>query len=254
MENKEINDIFNLAADTIMKWYQQTHTAITEKGPTRPNLDSELLGMLLAAKAQTSGALTTLATNHILSTHGLLRILVETCAVLRWALNVSAGDEKNKSDEVYKRLLSWELERLYKDKALLEEQCQTPEIKSNLEQIKSGIDSYEKAGIKKLPCVQQLYSDLGKGWGKVYTEFYRRYSRSVHLSRNITQELARVQYENEKPKAILSKDDIESDGDELLNITSISHDINKAIRGFYGWQSDAMWNEYKELESKLVKK
>jgi hypothetical protein len=252
MESKNY-DIFSIVADTIIKWYKQTHTAITEKRPIRPNFDSELLGILLAAKSQTSGALTTLANDHILSTHGLLRILVETYAVLRWALNVSATDEGVKSGEVYKRLRSWDHHRAVKDKALLEEQSQTPEIKSNLKQVKSDIDGYEKAGIKELPCVQQLYSDLGKGWGKVYTAFYRKYSRAVHLNRNVTQELVWIKYEGERPKNILHKDDIEPDGDELLNIASISCDINIAIRDFYGWHFEAIRNEYEQIKSNLAK-
>jgi len=253
MESKGNYDIFNVAADIIIRWYEQTQTTITKRNPIRPNFDSELLGILLAAKSQTAGALTTLANNHILSTHGLLRILVETYVVLRWALNVSSSDEKTRSDEVYKRLSSWELDRLYKDKTFLAEQPQTLETKSNLGQVKSDIDKFEKAGIKKLPCVQQLYNDLGKGWGKVYTAFYRKYSRAVHLNRNITQQLAWIEFENENPKAVLYKDDIEADGDELLNIASISCDINIAIRDFYGWHFETIRDEYERIKSELAK-
>jgi hypothetical protein len=249
MECKGNYDIFNLATDTIIKWYEQTHTTITEKRPVRPNLDSVLLGILLAAKSQTSGALTTLANSHILSTHGLLRILVETYAILRWTLKVSTSDEKTKSDEFYKRLRSWELNRLWQDKKFLQNLSQTEEIKSALKQVEMDIEEYQKEGIEKLPCVEQLYNDLGKGWGEVYTKFYRRYSRAVHLNRNVTQKLAWIHYESETPKAILYKDDIEPDGDELLNIASISCDINMAIRGFYDWQCDTIRNEYKHLES-----
>jgi hypothetical protein len=56
--------------------------------------------------------------------------------------------------------------------------------------------------------------------------------------------------ENQK---LFYKDDIKADGDELLIIASISSDINKAIRSFYDWHSEAMQNEYEELKSKLVK-
>ena len=40
---------------------------------------------------------------------------------------------------------------------------------------------------------------------------------------------------------------------ELLIVASISCDINKAIRGFYDWHSDAMQNEYEQLKSRLIK-
>lgn len=254
MENKENNNVSKLAADTIIKWYEQTHTTIIEKGPTRPNLDSELLGMLLAAKSQTSGALTTLANNHILSTHGLLRILVETYAVLRWALNVSASDEKTKSDEVYKRLRRWDYTRLNEDKKLLENLPRTPKIESALGKVNKDIGKLQEGHIKGLPNNRQLYENLGKEWVEVYARFYMKYSRAIHLNRNVTQKLVWIQNENEKPKAIFYKNDIEPDGNELLIVASISCDINKVLRSFYGWQSDAMQNEYEQLESRLVKK
>jgi hypothetical protein len=103
-----------------------------------------------------------------------------------------------------------------------------------------------------------LFRDLGGGepdqvkeWGKAYTIFYRKYSRAVHINRNVTQKLAWVQYENGEPNSVLYNNDIEPEGDELITIASISSDINKAIRDFYDWQSDAMQNEYEQLKLKL---
>lgn len=260
MESKENYHIFDIMADTIIKWYDQTHTTMTIARKPPSQVNSEVEGILLAARKQTLGALTTLASKHILSTHALLRILVETFIFLAWALKVSASDEKTKSDEVYKRLRRWDYTRLRKHKALLEDLPRTPERESDIGKIKSDIDKLDKAGIKGLPNYKQLFCDLGekpeevKGWKEVYARFYRQYSRAVHLDRNVTQQLAWIQYEDGKPKAVLYKDDIEPDGDELLNIAIISCDINKAIRDFYGWHSDAMQGEYKELESRLVKK
>jgi hypothetical protein len=253
MENEENSDIFNLADDTIIKWYEQTHTTMTIVKPAG-QLDVELMGILLAARKQTLGALTTLANKHILSAHALLRILTETHIVLIWVLNVPANDKKIKSDEVYKRLRRWDYTRLNKDKALLENLPRTPEIESALGKVNKDIEKLQKGDIKELPNNRQLYESLGKEWREVYARFYMKYSRAVHLNRNVTQKLSWVLKESEKPKAILYKDDIEPDGDELLNVASISCDINKAIRSFYGWQSDAMQDEYEQLKWKLVKK
>ena len=206
------------------------------------------------------GALTTLANKHILSTHALLRILIETFVVLAWALKVCTSEEKAKYEEVYKRLKSWDRTRLKKHKALLEELPQTAEIESAIKKAKAGIDQYKEDGVEELPSYQQLFHCLGdkpeevKRWEEIYARFYRKYSRAVHLDRNVTQDLAWMQYENEEPKAILYKDDIEPDGDELLNVASVSCDINKAIRVFYGWHFEAMQNEYRQLEAMLIKK
>lgn len=254
MESNGNHDILSIAAHTIVKWYDQTHTTMTiARKPPSP-LNSEFMGILLAARTQTLGALTTLANKHMLSTHALLRILVETHIFLIWALNAPANEEKAKSDEVYKRFTIWDLTRLRKDKKLLEHLPRTPEIESNIEKVTKDIKKLQKDGVKGLPNIEQLYEDLGSEWKEVYTRLYMKYCRAVHLNRNVTQQLSWIQYENEKPKEVLYKDDIEADGDELLNVASISCDINKAIRGFYDWHSDAMQNEYEELKSKLDKK
>ena len=75
MESKEYHDILNIVADTVIKWYEQTHTTMNIAIELFTGLDVELMGILLAAKKQTLGALTTLANKHILSTHALLRVL-----------------------------------------------------------------------------------------------------------------------------------------------------------------------------------
>lgn len=108
MESKDNCDIFRVVANTRMKWYDQTHITMTIARQHPSRLNSEIMGILLAAKKQTEGALTTLANNNILSTHALLRILVETHIVLIWALNAPANEEKTKSAEVYKRFRRWD--------------------------------------------------------------------------------------------------------------------------------------------------
>jgi len=261
MERKENHDIFSIAAHTIIKWYDQTHTTMTVARKPPSPLNSEIMGIILAAKKQTEGALTTLANKNILSTHVLLRILVETFIVLAWALDADTKKETTKSDKAYKRFRRWDYTRLKKDKALLENLPRTKEIESAIEKAEKYINTFKEDGINILPSYEQLFRDLGgkdpakvKECMEAYAKFYRRYSRAVHLNRNVTQKLAWIQFENEEPKKVLYKDDIDADGDELLIIASISCDINQAVRSFYDWHSDAMQNEYEELKSKLVKK
>jgi len=254
MERKENTDNFIITAHTIIKWYDQTHITMTVARKPPSALNSEIMGILLAAKKQTEGALTTLASKNILSTHALLRILVESYIVLTWALNAPANGEETKSNEVYKRFKRWDYTRLKKDKALLEDLPKTSEIESNIEKVNNDIAELQKDDIKELPRYNQLYDDVfGEESKEMYAKSYRTYSQAVHLNRNVTQILACIEYENEEPKKESYKDDIEADGDELLIIASISCDINKAIRSFYDWHSDAMQNEYDKVKSNLVK-
>jgi len=53
MESKENCDIFSIVANTIINWYEQTHITmnVARKPPSR--LNSEFMGILLAAKKQT---------------------------------------------------------------------------------------------------------------------------------------------------------------------------------------------------------
>jgi len=255
MERKENPDNFIITAHTIIKWYDQTHTTMTVARKPPSPLNSEIMGILLVAKKQTEGVLTTLANKDILSTHALLRILVEIHIVLAWAFNAPLNERKTKSDEVYKRFRIWDYTRLKKDKALLEDLPKTSEIESDIEKVKSDIAELQKDEIKELPPYKQLYDDvLGDESAEMYAKTYRTYSQAVHLNRNVTQKLACIEYENEEPKEELYKDDIEADGDELLIVASISCDINKAIRSFYDWHSEAMQNEYDQIKSWLVKK
>ncbi len=259
MENKGKNDIFNLVADTIMKWYDQTFTTFTIAKSERRGADIELSGILLVAKKQTLGALTTLANKHILPTHALLRTLVETYIVLVWALSYLPNDKKPTSDEVYKKLRRWDYTRLMKDKKFLEDLSQTPKIKSAIGKVKGDIEKLQEKGIKELPNCKQLFRSLGGGdpekekeCDELYARLYRGYSRAVHLNRNVSQQFVWKQGDSEKPK-LLYKDDIEPDGNELWIMATISCDINKAIRSFYSWQSDAIQNEYEEIKSELTK-
>jgi hypothetical protein len=253
MESKENYDIFGISANTIIKWYEQTHTTMTVARKPPSPLNHEFMGILLAAKKQTEGILTTLANKNILSTHALLRILVETHIFLIWALNVPANEGKSRHDEIYRRFRRWDCQRLTKDRTLLKNLPQTPEIESTIEKINSDIEKLRKEGIKERPNIQQMYEDLGSEWKEVYARIYLKYCRAVHLNRNVTNDLSSLQYENGEPIAVLYKDDIEPDGDELMNLASISCDINKAIRNFYDWHSDAIQNEYEQLKSRLIK-
>ena len=136
---------------------------------------------------------------------------------------------------------------------MLENLPRTPEIESNIQKAKEDIEKLQKNGVKELPNTKQLYEDLGSEWKELYARFYMKYCRAVHLNRNVTQQLSWIRYENEEPKEVLYKDDVEAGGDELLNIACLSCCINKAIRDFYDWHSDAMQNEYEQLKSRLVK-
>jgi len=253
MEYKKGYENFNIAADIIIKWYEQTFNAIIVTIKSSSRTDVELLGILLAAKKQTLGILTVLHNEHLLSTHALLRTLIEIHVVLLWALNVEEKEKESKSLEVYKRLKRWDLTRLEEDEKLFKNLPQNDNLKNLIDQISEDINKLKREGIKVLPNCHDLYKDLGDEWIDVYS-FYRKYSQAVHLNRNSTQQLAWMQNRNGKSEAILYKDDIESNGDELLDVASVSCDINMAVRIYYDWHVDSMKKEYEQLKLKIEEK
>ena len=168
------------------------------------------------------------------------------------------GKERADPDDVYKKLRQWDLARLKKDITLLKELSQSPEIESAIKKAEQTKAKLEEDGIVKLPNYQQLFSKLGdnpkeqKMFNEVYARIYRKYSRAVHLNRDITENFIQIENENTSFASMLYYDDIKSDGEELINITCISSDINKCIRSFYGWHIKTIQNEYKHLEKKFI--
>jgi hypothetical protein len=254
MENNKEHDIFNITAQTIIKWFDQTHSTMTIALKNSRQSDTEFMGILLAARKQTLGALTTLANNHILLTHAFLRILVEILGVLLWAFNASEDKNVSKNEAVHKRLRSWDLHRLKKDRALFLDLPQNDEIKKAVYEAKEKIEELKKQDLEKFPKYRDLFLSLGDEWLGIYAHYYRRYSRAVHIDRNTTQQLTWLEKDNDKPKSILYKEDVDPEGYELLDIASISSDINRALRDFYGWQTKGMQKEYEELKLELTKK
>ncbi|MBN2138877.1 MAG: hypothetical protein JW720_13800 [Sedimentisphaerales bacterium] len=109
MASKEGPDTLDSVTHTIMKWYEQTHTTMTIAIKPGSPLDVELMGILLAARAQTLGALGTLANGHILSAHALLRILLETHVLSLWVLVGRSRKNKGEADE------DWQTGKRYLD-------------------------------------------------------------------------------------------------------------------------------------------
>jgi len=251
MKAKQDEEILANATNTIIRWYEETRITITTALKPIKTLDVELLGILLAARKHTLGALTTLTNEHIIPTHALLRVLCEIHIVLLWAMNAPTKKNENKSDAVYSRLRSWDHSRLIKHKNLLENLPETAETKKSIKKIEGNISESKKQGIKSMPSVKQIFDELGQAWAEVYPKFYQFYCRSIHLDRNITQELAHL---DRGSNHILYKNDIEPRGNELLHIASISCDINKMVRNFYDWHVDLIQKEYENLQSMLGKR
>lgn len=242
----------NLVSNAIMKWYEQTFSTITITVNPSSLLDVELQGILLVARKHTLGFLTTYANNHILPTHALLRVLIEIFGVLRWVFNVSSDDKERKHDQVYNRLRSWDLHRLNNDIAILKDLPESEEVKKALTEAEGKRNELKLQKLEEFPNIRDIFLSLGNEWLEVYAHYFRKYSRAVHLNRNTTQQLVWLGETEDKKQAMLYKEDIEPEGYELLDLSSVSADINIVIRDYYGWKNIDLQREYEELKSRLV--
>lgn len=258
MQNKGQDDVFNIAAGMIIKWYEETFSTMIIAVHQRRKSDIELMGILLAAKKQTLGALTLLANNHILPTHTMIRILSEIWVILAWILKPKQNAEKANPDDVYKKLRRWDHSRLSHDIKLHKKLPQTSEIKSALEKMEKDKARLVEAGIKELPRYIDLFPELGETpeekevCQELYATVYGKYSSAVHLNRDVTQNFIRFTNENSESASMLYDDDIKSDGKELFHIICICSDINKNIRSYYGWHIITIQSEYERLREMFI--
>ena len=87
---------------------------------------------------------------------------------------------------------------------------------------------------------------------ELYANVYRKYSRAIHLNRNITEDFIRFTNENDEPAVMLYEEDTKPDGEELFSILCISSDINKHIRSYYAWHITTIQSQYEHLRDMLI--
>ena len=157
MEGKEKGDNFNLVANIITNWYDQTFATLTTPKPAMRQSDIELMGILLVARKQTLGALTTYANKHIIPTHALLRTLIETFIVLTWVLEAPVKGKKPTLEDVYKRLRRWDYTRLKEDNRSLDYQLEIEDdetkvrtLKNYISKVSKKYERLKKGNIKKI--------------------------------------------------------------------------------------------------------
>jgi hypothetical protein len=115
------------------------------------------------------------------------------------------------------------------------------------------VQEYKNESLDRLPKnMAALSVDLEKeqkGWACVYAEWYRYFSRAVHLDMSLVRQMVQPS----GSQILCFADPPEYDSLTLLNCClAMACDINHMVRRHYGWDPDDMQHEYESLAKEIV--
>ena len=197
-----------------------------------------------------------------LSSMALLRVYFELYITLNWCLINDPTSQKDRKDEAYARFRQWDFKRSFEQKRRFKKELEVIEGSSNpeafkdrraeiskaIEKVDSKIEEHRIKGLEPIPNIWRMLKDISKEKTqhspedilRAYPEIYQRFSKAVHPDMDFIQKMVTC-----TEKAYICNCDVNEDIQELkLCLLSMSCDINRMIRDFYGWDSAEMQKEY----------
>jgi hypothetical protein len=166
---ENIEDI-NIISDKINQWFDETFAKL--KTSKRDEVDLIVSAILLACRKYSLAILDLIKNKHIIPAQALLRVLLETYAVLMWCF-VPNKEEEDKKQQVHNRFERWDFLRIKEHKRLLETlNSNQLEYINAIKELEKQIDIYRNQGIECLPTKRTIFEELGKDWMLVYPKYY----------------------------------------------------------------------------------
>ncbi len=188
-----------------------------------------------------------------LSTMVLLRVYLELYVKLCWCLKNDPNPQKDHKDEVYDRFKRWDYKRLTERRKLLNKLLEVTKDNSRSgiceakKKADDSIEEYKKQRLKCMPDVSQIFKELPEDFQEIYPKLYQRFNQAVHPDMDFIRKMV-----INTGKAYVCSCDVNEDIQELkLYLLSMSCDINRMIRDFYGWDSAEMQKEYNLMVKQL---
>ena len=199
----------------------------------------------------------------------LLRVYFELYIMFNWCLINDPTSQKGRKDEADARFRQWDFKRLIEQRELLKKELKVIEESSKPEAFKDRKSEICKAitkadrfiaenktkGLKCIPNMWKMLEDISKEKTRhspedvlrAYPEIYQRFSKAVHPNMDFIQKMVTC-----TGKAYICNCDVNEDIQELkLYLLSMSCDINRKIRDFYGWDSAEVQKEYDLIVKQL---
>ena len=167
----------------------------------------------------------------------LLRVYLELYIKLLWCLIKAPTSQKDHKDEAYARFRRWDFKRSFEQRRLFEKELEIIDRSSKPEDFKDRRTEISKEKTQHSP------EDILR----TYPGLYQRFSKAVHPDMDFIQKMVTC-----TGKAYICNCDVNEDIQELkLYLLSMSCDINRKIRDFYGWDSAEVQKEYDLIVKQL---
>ena len=250
------------------KWFDETFAMYQEKVHPPKRVDLLIMGVLRYSRHCSITTFSLLRQGAKLSSMVLLRAYLELYIKLCWCLKNNPTSQKDRKDEAYVRFSRWDFKRLIEQRKLFKKELEVIEASSKPEALKDRRSEICKAikkadhfiaenktrGLKCIPDIWQMLKDISEEKTRhspedilrVYTGLYQRFSKAVHPDMDFIQKMVTI-----SDKAYICNCDVKEDIQELkLYMFSMSCDINRKIRDFYGWDSAEVQKEYDLIMAK----
>ncbi len=252
------------------KWFDKTFAMYQEKVHPPRGVDLLMMGVLRYSRHCSITIFLLLSQEVKLSTMVLLRVYLELYVKLCWCLKNDPNPQKNHKDEVYDRFKRWDYKRLIEKKKLLKKELEVIEESSKPEAFKDRkseickakkeadgeIEKYKRQKVKCIPDVWRILKELSETEYfqespedilRIYPRLYQRFNQAIHPDMDFIRKMV-----INTGKAYVCSCDVNEDIRELkLYLLSMSCDINRMIRDFYGWDSAEMQKEYNLMVKQL---
>jgi len=239
--------------ETLDKWFEKTFAMYQKNVHLPRGVDLLMMGVLRYSRHCSITTYLLLRQEVKLSTMVLLRVYLELYVKLCWCLQADQNTQKNHKDDVYGKFKQWDYKRLVEHRKLLNKRLTITQDDSRsgiceaIKKVNILIDEYKKQGLKCMPDVSQVFMELPEKFQELHTKLYQRFNQAVHPDMEFIRKMV-----INTGKSYVCVCDVNEDIQELkLYLLSMSCDVNRMIRDFYGWDSAEMQKEYNLMVKQL---
>jgi uncharacterized protein DUF5677 len=252
------------------KWFDETFAMYQEKVHPPKRVDLLMMGVLRYSRHCSITTFSLLRQEAKLSSMVLLRAYLELYVKLLWCLKNDPNSQEDRKDEAYARFRRWDFKRLFEQKKLFKKELEVIdgsskpgdfkdrrlEICKAVKKVDCSIKKNKAKGLKCIPDIWQLIKEISEEKTQyppedilgIYPRLFQRLGKAVHPDMDFIQKMV-----TNSGKAYICNCDVNEDIQELkLYMLSLSCDINRKIRDFYGWDSAEVQKDYDLIIEQLT--
>jgi len=231
----------------IGKWGADTISMFEENVKTDRPIDRLCITTLSVCSTYCKAIMTLLEKGWRMPAKALLRVLFEANAKIIWCLAERQADEPESAVE--ERIERWAKASLEQDIKLRRDFLdilsgdEKRKLQGSLTKSEATLDQWDCDPMPKR--FTTILGDIGNSWkGQFYPQLYRQFNNAVHLDFGSLCSRAR-----DDGMRVSVTNDSDEPIEALAQYCVVNmHVIFFAIRSNYGWNSDAMNKEFKELK------